>query len=476
MVKANILENTEKLLNGERIINPASGNMEVAKAIVDFNSNNDLRKTGILKDTIQKVIFQFYGMRDLAAQVIDHQPFYYDLGKNWWYWDFGLKCWKMTDETDILNSIGKLSTANTVKSKEKNEILEALKQRARINKPADIKPTWIQFKDYIFDIDTGVKHVPNPDYFSSNPIPWNLNKEGIESTPVIDKIFEEWVGKEKVQLLYEIMAYCLLPDYPIHRLFCLVGAGMNGKSCFLRMIEKFLGKENICSTELDTLLSSRFEVTRLHKKLVCLMGETNFSELSKTSLIKKLTGGDFIGFEYKNKNPFEDRNYAKILIATNNLPETTDKTLGFYRRWCIIDFPNQFSEQKNILDDIPPEEYESLALKSCIILKDLLTRRNFTNEGTIEERKEDYENKSNFLDKFLKEFTNEDLNGYITKSDFYKQFTTWCKSNRHRELSETSLGLDMKKRGIESSMKYFDWMNDGRGGNARIWLGRIWKT
>jgi len=117
--------------------------------------------------------------------------------------------------------------------------------------------------------------------------------------------------KINIQTLYEILAYCLIPDYPIHRIFCFIGAGMNGKSCFLNLLRKFVGSSNCCSTELDTLLQSRFEVTRLHKKLVCQMGETNFSEMNKTSVLKKLSGGDLIGFEYKNKDPFEEINYAK---------------------------------------------------------------------------------------------------------------------------------------------------------------------
>jgi phage/plasmid-associated DNA primase len=114
----------------------------------------------------------------------------------------------------------------------------------------------------------------------------------------------KWISKNPYQIcprINEIVAYCLLPDYPINRLFCFIGGGMNGKSKFLELIEKFVGKENVCSTELDCLLSSRFEVTRLYKKLVCFMGETNFDEISKTSILKKLTGKDLIGFEYKNK-------------------------------------------------------------------------------------------------------------------------------------------------------------------------------
>ncbi len=267
----------------------------------------------------------------------------------------------------------------------------------------------------------------------------------------------------------------MLPDYPFHRIFCLVGVGLNGKGSFLNLIENFIGKDNLCSTELDTLLASRFEVTRLFKKLVCVMGETNFSELTKTSMLKKLSGGDMIGFEYKNKNPFEEKNYAKIIIATNNLPTTTDKTIGFYRRWCLIDFPNQFDEKKDILKDIPIKEYENLATECFIILSTIIKKREFTNEGTIEERKEKYEAKSNFLEKFIELFIDEDFNEFITKADFNKKFNSWCKENRHREMSETSLGISMKRLGVESEKKFFNWMYDGKGGQARVWNGIKWK-
>jgi putative DNA primase/helicase len=255
----------------------------------------------------------------------------------------------------------------------------------------------------------------------------------------------------------------------------LLGSGMNGKSAFLRLLTKFIGRENLTATELDTLLSSRFEVTRLHRKLCCIMGETNFTEMSKTSIIKKLTGQDLIGFEYKNKDPIDDYNYAKIFIATNSLPSTTDKTVGFYRRWLIIDFPNQFSEKKDILADIPDEEYEALAVKSLGILKDLLTEKKFYNEGSIEERAERYETKSNFLEQFIKLYVEESSNENITSVDFAKKFGSWCKENRHREMADNSLGMAMKKLGYETRRIYFNWLFDGKGGTIRCWTGIKWK-
>lgn len=474
MVKDNIVEDLKKMNEGEKIINPAYQNKEIAGAIAGKEVLDMFQRCGALKGW-QKKIQNFYGKRDLAEQLLKIQPMYYDEFKIWWIWNKLKMCWEIIDETHILVVVSNLSDANTIKSKEKAEILEVLKQTSRLKKPKEINPNWIQFKDTIVDINTGDRFKASPEYFVTNPIPYELNKDNFEETPKMDEIFEQWVGKDHIKTLYEIISYCLLPQYPIHRLFCFIGSGMNGKSCFLNLLKKFIGTYNCTSTELDTLIASRFEITRLHKKLVCMMGETNFSELEKTSIIKKLTGGDLIGYEYKNKNPFEEHNYAKIIIATNNLPTTTDKTIGFYRRWCIIDFPNQFSEQKEILDDIPEEEYECLALKCTGLLKDLLKKRKFHKEGSIQERIEKYESKSDFLQKFLDEFTKESIGDFISKSEFKKNFEDWCSKNRHRGMAENTLGKKMKEKSIETGQKYAPWLFDGKGGQMRVWLDLQWK-
>ena len=265
------------------------------------------------KESLQnftKELKNIFDKKQLASNIIELQPCYYDKARNWWLWNWFEYKWEIVDETDILNAIETQATINTINSKENNEMLEALKQVSRKNAPAPIQPTWIQFKDEIYDIKTGERFKAKPCWFVTNPIPYCLHEDDFINTPTMDKIFEEWVGKDNVQTLYEIIAYCMIPDYPIHRIFCFIGAGMNGKSKFLELLRNFIGISNCCSTELDTLLHSRFEITRLHKKMVCMMGETNFNEMSETSILKKLTGGDLIGFEYKNKNPFEEKNYA----------------------------------------------------------------------------------------------------------------------------------------------------------------------
>jgi len=459
---------------------------DIKELLIDANERNKIKsdEKGIYiegfqdkvyiqkKKEIEKLITNYFSKKDLAKKFLQIQPIYYDKYKIWWFWNRLEYKWEVVDETDILNYVSELSQANTVKTKEKTEIIEALKQESRKFKPKEIKKTWIQFKEWIIDIKTKEKFIANSEYFVTNPIPHSLGKS-IE-TPKMDEIFEQWVGKENVKKLYEILAYCLLPDYPLHRIFCFIGGGMNGKSKYLELLRKFIGDNNSCSTELDTLLSSRFEITRLHKKLVCQMGETNFNEMNKTSVLKKLSGGDSIGFEYKRKDPFEDINYAKILIATNNLPATTDKTIGFYRRWMIIDFPNQFSEKKDILKEIPKEEYNNLCLKCIDILKVLLEKRTFHNEGSIEDRMKIYEEKSNPIQKFIEEFFDtSDINGFVTKNSFSKKLNEWLKNNKFREMSDIVITKWMKSRNFDEDRKYIDWYENQKLTKklARVWVG-----
>ena len=203
------------------------------------------------------------------------------------------------------------------------------------------------------------------------------------------------------------------------------------------------------------------------------MGETNFNEMKKTALLKRLSGGDIIGFEYKNKNPFDDVNYAKIIIATNSLPITHDKTIGYYRRWMIIDFPNQFTEKKDILKEIPDIEYVK-GIKKCVnLLKELLNTRAFHNEGSIEDRRKKYEDISNPLQKFLSEKTVNSVDGHIPKFEFKELFVSWMGENGYRIWSDNQIGSNMKNDyGFEDKKIYLE--RDGEEKYWRCWVGISW--
>jgi phage/plasmid-associated DNA primase len=185
------------------------------------------------------------------------------------------------------------------------------------------------------------------------------------------------------------------------------------------------------------------------------MGETNFGVLDKSSMLKKLTGGDMIGFEKKGKDPFNDYSYAKLIIASNSLPSSNDTSEGFYRRWFIIDFPNQFCEGKDILQDIPEQEYNNLARKCMDILPELLAKGSFDKQGSTEERKTKYILSSNPLPYFIDMCCIKDAHNYISYNELYTNYVTFLNANKRRivKLKEFKEALIQEGLFVEKTSK-----------------------
>jgi hypothetical protein len=171
-------------------------------------------------------------------------PFFYDNNKIFWIWNTDKNCWGMADETTLMMKFEKIFNLDgeTIPGKIKNDYLEGMRRVGRDNVPRDMPKSWVQFKDKIFDYRTRQFHNVGPEYFCCNPLPFCIGES--HETPVMDKLFSEWVGRGGMQTLKEIIAYCCVANYDINLIFALVGSGRNGKSRFLALVDKFVGSDN----------------------------------------------------------------------------------------------------------------------------------------------------------------------------------------------------------------------------------------
>jgi P4 family phage/plasmid primase-like protien len=360
------------------------------------------------------------------------QPFFYDENGIFWFWNKFLYKYEIVDDISLINALSNyFERKGEIKNSVKREYINFFQQIGRKNKPAELEGDWVQFKDRIYNLKNNEEFIATPKLLSLNPISYSVGLE--EDTPIIDKLFKEWVGDKLKEYLYEVLAYCCINSYPLHYIFVLLGSGRNGKGQFLNLSSNLIGKSNICSSELDYLMGNRFETSKLYKKLVCQIGETNFNTMANTSKLKRLSGGDLINYEFKNKNPFDDYNYAKIIISTNTLPTTTDRTDGFYRRWRIIPFTNQFTDKKDVLSEIPKYEYNNLAKKCLRLAKKIIQEREFCINPTIEEQKQEYEAYSNPIGQFLKEECILSPDYRIEAGELYEAINKYLKERGHRE-------------------------------------------
>lgn len=379
-------------------------------------------------------------------------PIHFDESRNFWAWQPIEKYYKRIDKTDIINRTSKETGEYVVDSTMYAEVIRAAEITGRDRQLKEVNKNWVHCKDYVFDISTKNQFEATPEYFYPAPIPHKIGLD--EATPTIDKLFKDWMGEDATKL-YEICAYCLIDAYPIHRMFILFGRGRNGKGQFLNFLERFIGEENTISTDLELLCESRFESSKLYKKKLATIGETDFNAIKNTGKLKMLTGDDKIGGEFKGKELFNFHNTAKIVIASNGLPESMDKSDGFNSRCVILEFKNQFDEGKSIIESIPEIEYENMLLKCLNMLPRLLERGRFTNEGTIEEKAQKYEKLSNPFPVFKEKELIEDINADCPVWVIKELYEAYCVKNGYRKLGNREFTQQLKKEGFETKYKWY---------------------
>jgi hypothetical protein len=181
------------------------------------------------------------------------------------------------------------------------------------------------------------------------------------------------------------------------------------------------------------------------------MGETNFKEISKTAMFKQLSGGDLVPGERKYGTPFDFINHAKLLIGSNSIPASDDKSEGFGSRWIIIDFPNKFEVSRPVIDQIPEWEYENLCRKSIEKLRCLLERGAFCEEGDTSSRTKRYEEKSNPIQRFIDIscYKGEDMSVPLWK--FVEAYDVYQEQHRLRKLTKKAINRWLLDRGYETA-------------------------
>jgi P4 family phage/plasmid primase-like protien len=406
-----------------------------------------------VKNAIEKGLIEAWSNSlELAEQFQKATPVHYDISKNFWIWNGNEKYYFRCDETDILSNLHKKSGEEVWESTKKREIVECIKITGRRREVKECPKTWIHTYSGIVDYITGNAIAATPDYFLTSPIPHKIGNS--DSIPKIDKLFTDWIGDRK-QVLYEWLAYNLVDDYPMHRMLILFGSGRNGKSQYAELLTRFVGRKNTTATDLEKVIDSRFEAAKLYRKKSALIGETNFTAIKSSARIKALTGADMLTAEFKNKDPFDYTNTAKITVSTNNLPESLDKTEAFFSRCLIEEFKNQFEDGRSVIDTIPESEYENLLFKCIKLLPALMEKGKFTNEGTIQEKAAKYERISNpfpaFIEKELVEVATE---RYTPVWVFREMYHSFCVKNGFRVVGEREFTQMLNKNYETKKRRY----------------------
>jgi putative DNA primase/helicase len=247
--------------------------------------------------------------------------------------------------------------------------------------------------------------------------------------------------------------------------FILVGAGGNGKSVYLEVIQKLFGDKNVTHIE-PTGLAQEFQRIRLKDSLLNIGADINsdFSRGEIREWMLKIADGTTVQACYKGLNHIDFIPRCKLVYACNAMP-TAEIINGLNRRLQFIDFPCQFVEYpdpKNPLQrprdiDIIPKLLSELPgiFNWCYEgYKMLTTVGYFTDAPEQEQLMRQFEQTSNPIMVFCEDYV---FKGTLTRDEIYGWYKDWCETTGHKAMS--------RERFLP---KFRDCMGDRIAGERRI--------
>ena len=159
--------------------------------------------------------------------------------------------------------------------------------------------------------------------------------------------------QEMVKYLQKLVGYCLTGSVSEQKLFFLYGAGANGKSTFMNVIQRLIG-DYYRSVPASVLMAQKNgggqgptpALAMLRGKRLAVASELEEGERLSEPLVKMLTGGDPIPARHLYGEYFEVDPKFSLIMVGNHRPRVHGADEGIWRRIHLIHFRNV----------VPPEQ------------------------------------------------------------------------------------------------------------------------
>ena len=223
----------------------------------------------------------------------------------------------------------------------------------RINKHVkelEANEQFINFKNGMYDLKNKRLVPHSPKYFTTCQInAYYFEPQELKFHKGIDDFLNDISNKniEIKQTILQIIGYCMTYRTDLQLAFFFYGpTARNGKSTLIEIINKMIGKSNICHVTMQQLCE-RFSSSLIVGKLLNTEKEIEQNAIKSIEMFKKITTSDEITVEQKYLNPDTVKPFCKLIFASNVLPKLDNiYDEGYYRRLFILPFNKRFTDEE----------------------------------------------------------------------------------------------------------------------------------
>src|SRR5699024_8585529 len=180
---------------------------------------------------------------------------------------------------------------------------------------------------------------------------------------------------------------------------------------------------------------------------------------------KQLSTGERITAERKGQDPFQFRNYAKLVFSANAIPRWFENSNGIFDRLVLVPLNAQlrnnpkrdpFLEQK-VTTDEARSHLLNLAIKA---LGQLLHRRHFTIPSVSSQKMEEFKEDNDPMISFMNDV---EIEGRTT-AEVYTDYQQWCEVEGFKyPLTRRQFTTSLQSNGYEvKRIRHNDFKNPQR--------------
>ena len=350
-------------------------------------------------------------------------------GKDWgglFYHYNSTGVWEVLPEAEITNLATSLLDEHA-DVRRVNNALKLLEYKSFLPEAArQPDPMWLNLKNCMYHVISGKRRKHHPDFFSRVQLPVNYDPKARCPTWIDTLVLIFADDPDKAITLQEFFGYCLYPKLIFPAALFQIGSGANGKGTVQRVLEAFLGKDNISHISLKRM-EDKFGPVELKDKLLNTCGETSTQPLEVTRF-KEIAAADEIQAEVKYKADVKFTPIAKHMISMNEFPGVKDKTPAFYRRVIVMEYNQKFEGEEDDRDLFGKLsiELDGIFLWALEGLKRVLEKKEIYQPQAIQEAKRRMRAASNTAVLFAEEACLIGETYQAHPPALYSAYKDWC--------------------------------------------------
>ena len=324
---------------------------------------------------------------------------------------------------------------------------------------------YINFSNGVLELETMTLGEHCSSYGFRYVLPFDYDPDA--TCPRFDQFIDEITvnDDELGKVLLEYMGYSLVGADPVigQKALILHGEGSNGKSVFIEVLRALAGKNNYSTLSMGSEINKLENRYQLASKLFNISEETPTKAMMDSSIFKALVAGGEVQARKLYCDSYSMKNYAKIIMACNELPRTTDLSHGMMRRLLIIPFHATFTEETkdvHLVDTLKGELAGIFNRAMEGYQRFIDNNKRFTDAQAIKDSVEKYQAENDSIATWVEEETEQSSTWKVPFKEAYYNYRNYCDSmGLFCETSNKFAKQLYKRLGQDSRVKYY---HDGK--------------